>query len=358
MINALISPRAGFGAITFDSVDSYTSNGQSVAAVTLTHAVSGLHTLLLMQSQIATVPSTAAVTFATFNGIPLTRVRRDTSKDINQSLETWFLADPPAGPGTLIVMWGGTRKAHIAVLSYQGVDPTSPLGASSFTSLGNYATGATVNFTTTTDNSAILDLVCLRSTGTIAPGLGQTQRWAQTDRQPGEGDDSITTAAGNHAMVYTFSTSTKSAVQAVEIRPYIPPTPTATVTPSPTASLTATASPTSTQTSSATLTATPTVTGTPTSTPTPSLPVWPDPFTPMFGSNNQAHFSAPDNHGPGEFIIMTLHQRPIRDLKFNAGDPIAWDGKDASGQVVPGGLYLYLLRVDDHTRRGSIAVLR
>jgi hypothetical protein len=337
-------------AVTFDAVDSYTSSGQSVAAVTLAHSISGSNTLLLMQSQIATVPSTAAVTFVTFNSIPLTRIRRDTSKDINQSLETWYLTAPPSGPGTLVVMWGGTRKAHIAVLSYQGVDPASPIGTTAFKSFGVYSTSIGISLVTSTDNSVIAALAALRTSAAITPGPGQVQRWVQPDRQSGEGDDKPTAAAGAYGMTYSFGASVRSAVQAFEIHPYIPSTPTPTTTASNT--------PTVTSTSTATATPTITATGTSSPTPTPSLPVWPNPFTPSLGTNNRVHFGMPSTHGPGEFIIMTLHQRPIRDLKFDAGAEVTWDGKDASGQVVPGGLYLYLLKVDTQARRGTFAVLR
>jgi flagellar hook assembly protein FlgD len=55
---------------------------------------------------------------------------------------------------------------------------------------------------------------------------------------------------------------------------------------------------------------------------------------------------------------MTLRQHPVRTLKFDAGVSVEWDGKDDSGQVVPAGLYLYLLKVDGAARRGSVVVLK
>jgi len=78
----------------------------------------------------------------------------------------------------------------------------------------------------------------------------------------------------------------------------------------------------------------------------------------MLTTNNWSHFTVSATHGAGEFIIMTLRQRPVRTLKFDPNVPVEWDGKNDSGEVVPGGLYLYLLKVDGRTRRGTIAVLR
>jgi hypothetical protein len=45
-------------------------------------------------------------------------------------------------------------------------------------------------------------------------------------------------------------------------------------------------------------------------------------------------------------------------MNFTAGSVVGWDGKNDAGQVVQGGVYLYLLGVDGSVHRGSITVLK
>jgi hypothetical protein len=57
-------------------------------------------------------------------------------------------------------------------------------------------------------------------------------------------------------------------------------------------------------------------------------------------------------------MILDIRRRPIRTISFGAGATAQWDGKDGSGQIVHGGVYLYLLSADNKVWRGTIAVLR
>ena len=102
-----------------------------------------------------------------------------------------------------------------------------------------------------------------------------------------------------------------------------------------------------------------TFTPTPTVTPTPfSGPVSPNPFTPQLPTNSVVHFNLPFTHGPGELVVGDIRRRPIRKIYFQAGEQVQWDGRDDSGNIVSGGVYLYLLSVDGGMLRGTVTVLR
>ncbi len=159
-------------------------------------------------------------------------------------------------------------------------------------------------------------------------------------------------------------------------------TSTSTFTPSFTSTLTPvqTFTPTSTFTSSFTFSATnsPTITNTPTITPSPTntlspqptetptitatpppgVKVWPNPFTPLLPTNTITHFFLPANHGAGQLLIADLKRKLVRSLDFGAVVDVQWDGKDNGGNVVPSGVYLYLLESSGTVQRGTITVMR
>jgi hypothetical protein len=208
----------------------------------------------------------------------------------------------------------------------------------------NTATQTSTSTATNTTTNTSTDTSTNTPTSSATDTSTHTPTQTSSDTPTNTATQTATQTATNTLANTATNTATRTATDTSTS------TPTATKTPTPTNTKTFTNTPT--------ITDTPVPTNTPTATPLPTLGVWPNPFTPMLTTNNWTHFTVPAVHGAGEYIIMTLRQRPVRTLKFDPNVAVGWDGKDDSGRVVPGGLYLYLLKVDGRARRGTIAVLK
>ena len=265
---------AGYqSSIHYDNSFSYSSNGVSLSAVTITfnstpNNVS--NSLLLLQVQIGDDVNNVAG--ASYNGTALSLDRVDTSTTTFDTQEIWYLTNPSPGSHQLIVNFTGTCTVHLGVSTYDGVNPTDPIGAEAYATNGS-ASSQTLNFATLGANSVIASTCDIfPGTAVITLGPGQTQRWLDNDHDSTEGDDKATTAAGNYTLVYNFSAKQSTAIQAVEIVPYpcgyLAPSHTPTITPTSTATNTATNSPTPTRTPTPTNSATKTATNSPTRTAT------------------------------------------------------------------------------------------
>ena len=86
--------------------------------------------------------------------------------------------------------------------------------------------------------------------------------------------------------------------------------------------------------------------------------VSPNPFTPGNPPNDQAHFNLSPYHGPGRLVITDLRRRKIRSLDFQASQPLAWDGRNDAGNLVPPGVYVFILQADGATHRSTVTVMR
>jgi hypothetical protein len=76
------------------------------------------------------------------------------------------------------------------------------------------------------------------------------------------------------------------------------------------------------------------------------------------GTNQQAQFCVPAGHPAGTLMIFNLKRRLLRTLRFGAGQPVAWDGKDEQGTVALFGVYPFLLECGGRVDRGAVTVLR
>jgi hypothetical protein len=212
---ALVFPLAARGqapGITFDSETHTQFSGLSVA---LTHTVSGTNTLLLaqlvVQSTYTASQGVATVSYVFYGGNLLTRIFQNSNKNgqnENTDSEVWYLVNPPSGSmGVSAGFSGGTNvNGEVGLLSYDGVNQSSPIGATSY----NNASAA-ITLTTTIANSYILGMEADQSTGgAFGPISGQTQRWVvghSTDGFQAEGDDKEPGSVGQHILNYDVSGS-------------------------------------------------------------------------------------------------------------------------------------------------------
>ncbi len=86
--------------------------------------------------------------------------------------------------------------------------------------------------------------------------------------------------------------------------------------------------------------------------------VSPNPFTPGMVPNDQAHFNLTAYHGAGQLVIADLRRRKIRSINFQASQQLMWDGRDDSGNLVPPGVYVFILQADGATHRSTVTVMR
>lgn len=86
--------------------------------------------------------------------------------------------------------------------------------------------------------------------------------------------------------------------------------------------------------------------------------VSPNPFTPGVLPNNEAYFNLSPYHGPGQMVIADLRRRKIRSIDFQASQQLMWDGRDDSGNLVPPGVYVFILQVDGAIHRSTVTVMR
>jgi hypothetical protein len=197
------------------------------------------------------------------------------------------------------------------------------------------------------------------NTATQSPTNTSTQTPTNTATQSTTNTATQTAAntATNTATATVTNTSTNTATQTATQTVTNTPVNTNTSTPTYTCTVTPTNTITNTPVNTATHTLTPTVTITPTPVASPNLP-GPNPFTPNLPTNNFVSFNLPLDHGSGQLMIFDLRRFPVRNISFNLGATVGWDGKNDSGQVVQGGVYIYLLSVNGKVHRGSITVLK
>lgn len=161
-------------------------------------------------------------------------------------METWYLAGPVSGSGTLTLDWGGAYiNYNYSLMTYGGVDQTNPIGAWANAS-SNLAMSAgttwTTNLTTLNSNDLISDYLTLgTSLPTVSLGSGQVQEYTSTGNpSPNFGDEEQSTSAGSYSLTYTFSYPVMVGSQVIELNGACGgASPTPTPSPSPTISPTA-----------------------------------------------------------------------------------------------------------------------
>ena len=84
--------------------------------------------------------------------------------------------------------------------------------------------------------------------------------------------------------------------------------------------------------------------------------VGPNPFSPYLPPHGVS-FRFPAR-GPGELCILDLERRVRRRLYWSDADSAIWDGRDDAGQLLGGGVYVYVARVQGSRWHGTITLVR
>lgn len=146
---------------------SFTEDDSDTTTTTISFAVSGSNTLLLVYVAIDCNPGVRLVNGITYNGVAMTAVESATTGDSILRTELWRLIAPADGTHDVVVTYNntGARDRRIIVAQYAGVDQTTPLDANTSESDGtDNVTAITLTYTNGAVGDLIADFAAMRQT--------------------------------------------------------------------------------------------------------------------------------------------------------------------------------------------------
>jgi hypothetical protein len=271
--------RAAEATIVLDAVSH--TNAQS-NMLSFNHTCTGSNLMLTVQVGILT--GSATVTSVTYGGVNLTLGVAHQDAGATLRNEIWFLANPATGTHNVVVNVSSSNRTTAGGLSYTGVNGT---GA---TQSGDAAAGVALNMTLTSTvaNSMIVGILNINArTDTSTPLAPTVIEWTDSNVPAvvgngivSDGYDHPDSGVGQNLISFSNVPPNAASSSALELIPFLSPTPTWT----PTATQTATQTQTQSFTNSPTATLTPTppvdicsglplvtCTSTPTGTVTPTI---------------------------------------------------------------------------------------
>jgi hypothetical protein len=167
-------------AIAFDVANS-AADSPLGSSFSWSHTCTGANLILVVMVGIIDTSGTpASVSGITYNGVSLTKIRRDIGANANFS-EMWYLIAPATGANTVAVTLTSTpaQAAGGGSVSLTGVSQSGVLDAQG----GATASSGqpSVSLTTTTLNDWILDIVQDNNFNTVTPSGSQVERWSVSE---------------------------------------------------------------------------------------------------------------------------------------------------------------------------------
>lgn len=206
-------------AVGYDTIATGSTDAASTT-VSITVA-SNSNRILLAMIAIGNSTGSYQVSSVAFNGTALSR-RAWIDDGADNAVEIWYLLAPDTGTHDLVVNYVGTPDAGVAAVSLYNVDQNTPASAATEQNSG---TDITLNITTSTDNSMVVDVTSVDGTGggpIHTPDAGQTER-ADYVAGAGAGDFNSavstrqTTTAGTYNMGWTITSSRNYCSACVEL---------------------------------------------------------------------------------------------------------------------------------------------
>jgi hypothetical protein len=159
------------------------------------------------------------VTSITYNGAFLNLVGAQDTSDGFARVEIWALVAPDTGSHTVLVTLNGAPNgATVSVMTFTGVNQTTPLGAFA-SATGDSASGSAD--VTSGANELVFDVLVVESSSDrdLLPGAGQTERWDLFQAPKANGGGSTEPGAPSVSMSWSWSGADKWAIGGVSIRP-------------------------------------------------------------------------------------------------------------------------------------------
>lgn len=186
-------------AITTDATSESAYNSDALT-VTWSHTVSGSDRLLVVGVSMSLWDSPQEVTGVTYNGVALTRLRRDLVSTVMSS-EIWYLVAPETGTHDIVVTKNDTEfGAKAGAVSFTGVDQTNPMNAHNGGDGDGLDNTVSTTVTTTVDDCFLFDTLLLANNdpADVTNG-GATVQWSESNfSELYAGSTQSVGAAGSH----------------------------------------------------------------------------------------------------------------------------------------------------------------
>ena len=206
-------------------------------AVTLTNVtVGGVNPLLLVQINYQSPAQ--AVTSVSYGSSPLSLIVNENTTNPDD-MQVWALANPPLGSANVTIKMNASEQTYAGAVVYNGFKESAPLTNFIFSYNSGNTSSASVNLTTLSQNSQIVNFFAMQGGSSSNPvlGGGQIQRWHNAQSIGiAEGDDYAAASPGSYTMTYSSLGGSPGAVIALEVQAAgcAANTPTITQTPTPT----------------------------------------------------------------------------------------------------------------------------
>src|SRR5256712_3820101 len=204
--------------IVVDNLATSAVSTDSSGLVTISFTVgTGANRLLIVGGTV----DNFAITGVTYGGTALTQAVADTQKPTGS---IWYLVNPPSGTASVVVSSSPSKGAIIGVISFTGVDQSTPIPTTATNDNANGRTSpATVSITNANANAWVMDLVASGHIGGFTNGASTTTQWNLDSGSTNAGASSTTGPLSPSTVTnfsWTLPTPDAWVDVAVEIKPF------------------------------------------------------------------------------------------------------------------------------------------
>src|SRR5438445_1905879 len=164
---------AAVPGIAVDNLATSAVSTDSSGLVTISFTVgTGANRLLIVGGTV----DNSAITGVTYGGTALTQAVADTLKPLTS---IWYLVNPTSGTASVVVTSTASKGAVIGVISFTGVDQTTPVPTTAKNdNAGGTTSPATVSITNANANAWVMDVAGSSNGGGLTNGASTTQQWS------------------------------------------------------------------------------------------------------------------------------------------------------------------------------------
>lgn len=208
-------------AIAIDNATATPTISNPVTSQTIAFTTSGTDRFLAVYV-LGDAAATSGISGVTYAGVALTKL--DTQRmGSDRTFDVWYLANPTLGSNNVVISRGVSGLIASEFISWNGVDQSSPIGA---TTKGDLASSSSFSQSITTLNNNSWGVLALRDQGvTETAGAGLTIRCTNAGNGLHFGDSNAAISpAGSHTFNSTPGSATTMAYIAFELKVVPPPT--------------------------------------------------------------------------------------------------------------------------------------
>ncbi|MCX7418541.1 MAG: DUF4347 domain-containing protein [Planctomycetia bacterium] len=212
----------GMMSVVVDAVSTGSTTGTSI---TISHTTTSASDREMVVGVSIRETGATAVSSMTYDGVSLTF--KGSVLSAGAKVEIWSLVAPNAGTHNLVVnlnnAGGGT---NVGVMTFTGVDQTTPLGA--FGSASGDATSGSATVSSATGDLVFGAVAVKDINQDLIPGGSQTERWDLFTGTEANGGGSTASGAASVNMSWTWTAGTNWVIGGVSVHQFVNVAPTAT----------------------------------------------------------------------------------------------------------------------------------